>query len=87
MTDDGEPVVLYFGLTTALQDNDGPALTQSGDVLETSFYIAPEQIQGETKEADHRVDAWAMGVMLYEVVAGQRPFTGATRDARYRAIL
>ncbi len=82
-----EPVVLDFGLAVDLQDGDGVALTQSGDVLGTPYYMAPEQIRGETNRADHRVDIWAMGVMLFEMVTGIRPFDGATRDALYRSIL
>ncbi|MEZ6196583.1 MAG: serine/threonine-protein kinase [Planctomycetota bacterium] len=83
----GEPVVLDFGLALDLQSEDGAALTQSGDVLGTPYYMAPEQIRGEAHRADPRVDVWAMGVMLYEVFAGRRPFEAPTRDALYRSIL
>ncbi|MEE9393320.1 MAG: tetratricopeptide repeat protein [Planctomycetota bacterium] len=88
IAEDGEPVLLDFGLA---QDIDsrmaGAGLTQSGDLLGTPVYMAPEQIRGESHRADAGVDVWALGVMLYELAAGQRPFDGATRDALYHNIL
>ena len=84
--EDGAPVILDFGLA---QDfgSEGPALTQSGDVLGTPYYMAPEQIRGASHRADRTLDVWALGVILYELLTATRPFDAATRDGLYLRIL
>jgi serine/threonine-protein kinase len=66
--------VLDFGIAKlSLEGNDGePALTQAGVVFGTPEYISPEQALGQA--ADGRADLYAMGVILYEMLCGQRPF-------------
>jgi non-specific serine/threonine protein kinase len=59
--------------------------TRSGVVLGTVAYLAPEQLAGE--RVDHRVDLWALGVTLYEMLAGRRPFAGESHAALLHAIL
>lgn len=86
MTSDGSPVVLDFGLARDLT-SDSPGITQSGDVLGTPCYMAPEQICGSAHRAGRTLDVWALGVILFEALAGRRPFEAATRDALYRRIL
>ena len=54
-------------------------LTQEGVVLGTPFYMAPEQAQA-LPDLDGRADLWSLGAILYECLAGQRPFTGDTYE-------
>ena len=75
--------VLDFGLARMLETHQIDALSQSqrsltdeGMIAGTLPYMAPELLRGE--RGDQRTDIWALGVLLYEMVAGRRPFTGAT---------
>lgn len=75
--------VLDFGLARMLDTHQIDALSQSqrsltdeGMIAGTLPYMAPELLRGE--RGDQRSDIWALGVLLYEMVAGRRPFTGAT---------
>src|SRR5512140_2585493 len=63
--------ILDFGLARLRGDN---SLTRAGSTVGTVAYMSPEQIQGT--EADQRGDLWALGVVLYEMLAGSRPFRG-----------
>ena len=87
LTADGKIKVLDFGLAKALGAGAGtsgagpsmsPTVTSVGSVagviLGTAAYMSPEQAKG--KEVDKRADIWAFGVMLYEMLAGGRLFTG-----------
>ena len=67
---DGTIKVLDFGLAKLAE----PSLTRSHAQLGTVAYMAPEQIRGGSIDA--RTDLWALGVVLYELVTGQRPFSG-----------
>ncbi|MEP6995757.1 MAG: serine/threonine-protein kinase, partial [Acidobacteriota bacterium] len=62
-----------FGLAKSLEQS---GMTQTGAILGTPYYMSPEQVKGG--EADVRSDIYALGVMLYEMCAGQLPFTGRT---------
>jgi hypothetical protein len=70
------PVVVDFGVAKLLDDYEGRKgkTTRAGSAVGTPAYMAPEQVLGEA--VDRRVDVYALGVMLYELVAGMRPFTG-----------
>ncbi|MEM6704734.1 MAG: protein kinase [Acidobacteriota bacterium] len=69
-------VVTDFGLARA-QDPDDPApLTHTGTVVGTPNYMAPEQLTGE--EVGPAVDTYALGIVMYEMVTGKRPFRGDT---------
>lgn len=83
---DGEPVVLDFGIARA-DGFDLPTLTQTGDVLGTPAYLAPEQIEPRGKTVDRRIDVYALGVILFECLTGRRPFEVPHREGLYRAIL
>jgi serine/threonine protein kinase/Tol biopolymer transport system component len=61
------------------------SITRAGAVLGTLYYMAPEQV--EAKEADERSDIFSFGVLLYEMVTGQRPFSGDTQAAVLAAVL
>src|SRR3990172_12689680 len=68
MTADGRVKLMDFGLAQSVASR----LTQSGEVVGTVFYIAPEQAMG--RAVDGRADLYALGVVLYELIAGQLPF-------------
>ncbi len=80
---DGRPVILDFGLARA-DDHESQGLTRTGDLLGTPAYMAPEQILGRVHEIDRRSDVYALGVTLFECLAGQRPHSAPTREALYR---
>jgi eukaryotic-like serine/threonine-protein kinase len=60
-------------------------ITRAGAVLGTLYYMAPEQVEG--KEADERSDIFSFGVVLYEMITGQRPFSGDTQAAVLASLL
>ncbi len=72
--------VVDFGISKSLHtgDSDGstPRLTQTGMVLGTPLYMSPEQARGED-DLDQRIDIYALGVILYEMVTGEVPFRGS----------
>ena len=86
---DGRLKILDFGLAKLVRPVDGEALTASlaegNEVAGTLPYMAPEQLRGEP--ADTRSDIWALGVVLYEMAAGARPFQGNTGFALSSAIM
>ncbi len=63
-----------FGIAKSLETDTG--MTQSGEILGTPRYIAPEQVEG--KRIDHRVDLYGLGLILYEMVTGDIPFHADT---------
>src|SRR5262249_2864123 len=76
LTPDGTPKISDFGLARRLES--GERLTQSGAMLGTPSYMAPEQAQGRTQTLGPPVDIYALGAILYELLTGRPPFRGET---------
>jgi serine/threonine-protein kinase len=76
---DGTPKVSDFGLAKLLDSV--AEHTQTGTVLGTASYMAPEQAEGRSRHVEPTTDVWALGVILYECLTGRRPFQGASRAA------
>jgi serine/threonine-protein kinase len=76
LTADGTPKITDFGLAKRLDVSTGP--TQSGTILGTYLYMAPEQATGKNREVGPAADVWALGAILYECLTGRPPFSGPT---------
>ncbi len=90
VTRTGDVKLLDFGLATVAAAEAGcpsPTLaaTDPGTTVGTPAYMSPEQARGEAVDA--RTDLWSLGVVLYELAAGERPFDGATAPVIFEALL
>jgi hypothetical protein len=81
---DGEPLLADFGLA---QIRHAQTLTKTQEVLGTPHYMAPEQVSPKTSQLGPGADIWALGVVLYELLTGERPFSGLTLAELSAAIL
>jgi serine/threonine protein kinase/predicted Zn-dependent protease len=82
---DGRPTILDFGLARVAGAGEA-AITLTGDLIGTPAYMAPEQATGEVQSIDRRTDVHALGIILYELVTGRRPFEGPSSAAVLDAI-
>jgi len=84
---DGSALVADFGIALAASSaGGGTRLTETGMSLGTPHYMAPEQAMGE-REITGRADVYALGCVLYEMLTGEPPFTGATAQAIVARVL
>jgi hypothetical protein len=74
----GQPVVMDFGLALRATDSDDLRLTLSGLAMGTPAYMPPEQAGGDHGAIGPPADVYALGIILYELVAGRVPFQGKT---------
>jgi serine/threonine-protein kinase len=79
LTRDGDALVADFGIARALGGGDEAPLTQTGMAVGTPAYMSPEQASGGA--VDVRTDIYSLGSVLYEMLAGEPPFTGPTAQA------
>jgi serine/threonine-protein kinase len=90
LPDGGETIkVLDFGISKVAPTGGGrmdPKLTQTGALLGTPAYMAPEQMRG-LREVDARTDIWGLGSILYELCAGGPPFTGESMAQLAAAVM
>ncbi|HEX6252453.1 MAG TPA: protein kinase, partial [Gemmatimonadaceae bacterium] len=77
---EGEAMVMDFGIAKAVSSASSDTLTQTGMMVGTPAYVSPEQASGELN-LDGQSDQYSLACVLYEMLAGERPFSGATAQA------
>ena len=86
VTQEGQVKILDFGLAKLVENEAaGENLTEAGTVIGTVAYMSPEQ--ASAKALDHRTDIFSLGVMLYEMIVGTRPFRGRSHIETMNAII
>jgi len=82
VTPKGQAKIMDFGLAKV---GKGSVITREGTTLGTAAYMSPEQARGEV--VDHRTDIWSLGVVIYEMITGRRPFKADYEQAVVYSIL
>ena len=82
----GEAMVTDFGIAKAVTEASADRLTQTGTAIGTPVYMSPEQLSGAA-DLDGRSDIYSLGVMMYEMLVGELPFSGPTVQAIVTKIL
>src|SRR5215212_4213855 len=77
---EGEAMVMDFGIAKALSAAGPETITQTGMMIGTPAYVSPEQAAGETN-LDGKSDQYSLACVMYEMLSGERPFSGATPQA------
>jgi serine/threonine protein kinase len=85
LTADGTPKITDFGLAKLIDDDSG--FTHTGEILGTPSYMAPEQAEGKKDQIGPHTDVYALGAILYELLAGKPPFQGASPIDSLRLVI
>ncbi len=84
-TADGVPKITDFGLAKRVDSDEGH--TQSGQIMGSPSYMAPEQARGHSRNVGPAADVYALGAILYEMLTGRPPFKGATPMETVRQVI
>lgn len=76
LDEDNEPVIMDFGLARQINREDASRLTIAGTIMGTPAYMSPEQVSGNIDLVGPQSDIYSLGVIFYEMLTGQLPFTG-----------
>lgn len=76
LNETGQPLLSDFGILKLVDPQESQGLTGTGKIVGTPTYMSPEQIRG--KEIDGRADIYSLGIVFFEMITGQKPYTANT---------